>query len=201
MKHFLLFVFVVLISVTVPAQKTADSLPLAKKERKTDTAYLRRHNPRKATLYSAIIPGWGQAYNRKYWKMPIIYTALGISAERFFSNKKEYDRVRRAFILKSDTIPGNDYLIDADLQRLDVNALSYYRREFRKNMDYSVLFFVIFWGLNVADAAVDAHLKHFDVNDNLSIKIKPGFLPNSNAAGITLLFDIHKTKQKPLGVK
>ncbi len=201
MKHFLLLIIFTSLLAGLQAQTTDSIVPVKKKEKKIDTAYLRRHDPRKATLRSAIIPGWGQAYNRKYWKIPLVYAALGISTERFFANKKQYDRVRRAFILKSDTIASNDSQIDPDLQRLDVNALSFYRREFRKNMDYSVLFFVLFWGLNVADAAVDAHLKHFDVNDNLSMKVKPGFIPDTNLTGLTLSFDIHKAKLKEVRVK
>lgn len=201
MKHLFLFLLIIVTSSAVLfAQNGKDSVVAKKKSKEIDTAAMRRFNPRKATLYSAVLPGLGQAYNKKYWKIPIVYAALGISAERFFSNQKEYKRVRNAFILKSDNDPLNDTLIDADLQRLSVNALSFYRRQFRQNMDYSVLFFIIFWGLNVVDATVDAHLKYFDVNDNLSMRLRPSLLPN-NTAGITLSFDIHKARSRNLAVR
>jgi hypothetical protein len=66
------------------------------------------------------------------------------------------------------------------------------RNSFRQNVDYSVVFFILFWGLNVVDATVDAHLKSFDVNDNLSLDIKPGFSPMANTTGISLVLNIGK---------
>ena len=65
-----------------------------------------------------------------------------------------------------------------------------FRNEVRQNVDYSVLFFIFFWGLNVVDAAVDAHLKMFDVNDNLSLHIKPGYSPLANTNGLSLVLRI-----------
>ena len=70
-----------------------------------DTAISKKHNPKIATLRSAILPGWGQAYNRKYWKIPIVYGALGTTAGIFFYNLKTYKLLRKAVIFRSDTIP------------------------------------------------------------------------------------------------
>lgn len=196
MKRILLFIFSFFFIQSVFAQSKTDSITV-KKTKPIDTAAMRKFNPHKATLYSTFLPGLGQAYNKKYWKIPIVYAALGITTERFFTNQKEYNRIKRAYTYLTDNDPSNDVLIDPDLQRLDKNALSFYRRQFRKNMDYSVLFFVIFWGLNVADATVDAHLKYFDVNDNLSFKIKPVQLPNTNVPGLSLSMNIHKARSKP----
>jgi hypothetical protein len=195
MKKNILFVFSLFLTVSVFAQSNTDSIPV-KKGRTIDTAAMRKFNPHKATLYSTILPGLGQAYNKKYWKIPIVYAALGFTTERFFANQKQYNRIKRAYGYLTDNDPSNDVLIDPDLRRLDKNALSFYRRQFRKNMDYSVLFFVVFWGLNIADATVDAHLKYFDVNDNLSLKVKPVQVPNSNLPGLSLSFNIHKAKNK-----
>jgi Family of unknown function (DUF5683) len=66
----------------------------------------------------------------------------------------------------------------------------------RQNVDYSVLFFIAFWGLNVIDAAVDAHLKTFDVSDGLSLQIKPGYSPMANTNGISLVLNIGHTRAK-----
>ena len=153
-----------------------------------DTAIAKKHNPKIATLRSAILPGWGQAYNKKYWKIPIIYGALGTTAGVFFYNLKTYKLLRKAVILRSDTIPGNDSQIDSHFTNLSTQSIRSYRNEYRQNIDYSVLFFLVFWGLNVVDATVDAHLKAFDVSPDLSMKIRPGLNSVNNGPGISLVF-------------
>lgn len=157
---------------------------------------LKKFDPRVATRRSAILPGWGQIYNKKYWKLPLVYGALGTTAGVFFYNIKTYKLLKLAFILKSDTIPANDAQIDDRFRNLSAGALRSYRNSFRQNVDYSVLFFIVFWGLNVVDATVDGHLKQFDVNDNLSFELKPGYSPMANTAGISLVLDIHPRKAK-----
>jgi hypothetical protein len=148
-------------------------------------------NPRTATLRSAMLPGWGQIYNKKYWKLPLVYGALGTTAYVFFYNIKTYKLLRVAYLYASDTDTSNDHLIDPQFKNLSANSIKLYRNSFRQNVDYSVLFFIVFWGLNVLDATVDAQLKAFDVNDNLSLKISPGFSPMANTTGLSLVFDIH----------
>ena len=149
-------------------------------------------NPRKATIRSAIIPGWGQLYNKKYWKLPLVYGALGATAGIYFYNLKTYKILKLAYTYASDTDPSNDVLIDPQFSNLSANAIKSYRNSFRQNIDYSVLFFLLFWGLNVVDATVDAHLKAFDVNDNLSLEFKPGYSPLANTSGISLVLNIGK---------
>ena len=158
----------------------------------------KKFNPRIATIRSAILPGWGQIYNKKYWKLPLVYGALGTTAGIFIYNVKNYKLLKLAYIYKSDTIPANDILIDPRFKNLSASSLRSYRNVFRQNVDYSVLFFLIFWGLNVVDATVDAHLKSFDVNDNLSFQFRPGYSPMGNTAGLSIVFDIHsKTVKGP----
>ncbi|MEO6000743.1 MAG: DUF5683 domain-containing protein [Chitinophagaceae bacterium] len=162
-----------------------------------------KHSPRKAALRSAILPGWGQAYNKKYWKIPIVYGALGVTAYAFNFNLTQYKRVAYAYRLLLTQDTANYKFVDADLQPfLKANAsndLRNYRNEYRKDIDYSVLIFMFFWALNVVDATVDAHLKGFDVTDDLSLKIKPGFNPGTNTTGLSFVFDIHKAKPKLSG--
>ena len=180
------------------AQENPDSLTLSKPQ-VTDTSKIadkKKFDPRIATRRSAMIPGWGQIYNKKYWKLPLIYGALGTTAGIFFYNVKNYKLLRLAYIYKSDTIPGNDVLIDPKYQKYSAGALRSYRGAFRQNVDYSVLFFLVFWGLNVVDATVDGHLKQFDVNENLSLEIKPGYSPMANTAGVSLVLDIHSGRRK-----
>ena len=154
----------------------------------------KKFDPRIATRRSAMIPGWGQIYNKKYWKLPLVYGGLGITASVFQYNVKNYNLLRLAYMYKIDTISANDALIDPRFKNLSANALRSYRTAFRQNVDYTVLFFIAFWGLNVVDATVDSHLKAFDVNDNLSLQLKQGYSQMANTAGLSLVLDIHSKK-------
>ena len=142
------------------------------------------------------LPGWGQAYNRKYWKIPIVYGALGTTAAVFAFNLKTYKALKQAYIYISDTIASNDTLIEARFRNLSPESIRSYRTSFRQNVDYSVLFFLIFWGLNVVDATVDGHLKAFDVSDDITLKIRPRF--NYNLTGISFIFSFRDNPAKSL---
>ena len=83
-------------------------------------------------------------------------------------------------------------LIRANLRPLDIESLKYYRNSFRRDIDYSVLFFLILWGLNVVDATVDAHLKSFDVSPDLSFRFKPGYSETARTSGLSLVVKIGK---------
>jgi Family of unknown function (DUF5683) len=177
---------------SAPAKKSQD------KKTETDTTKHERSNAGKAALRSAIIPGWGQAYNKKYWKIPIVYGALAIPVATFIYNKNWYEKTRYAYQVKyyNDTsivsdLPTDD--IDPQIEPLSTQSTRIYRDEFRKNMDFSVLAFLLLWGLNVADAAVDGHLKSFNVNDDLSLRIKPGYSPMGNTNGLSLILEIGKS--------
>lgn len=154
--------------------------------------------PRTAALRSAILPGLGQIYNRKYWKVPIVYGALGTTALVFRFNVKGYNRIRFTYniLFAKDTARYKE--VDADLKPyITYNALGdlrLLRNEYRKNIDYSVLVFMLFWALNIVDATVDAHLKGFDVTSDLSMKIKPDLNNGLRTPGVSLAFDLHKSK-------
>ena len=158
---------------------------------KKDTT-VRKHSPGKAALRSAIIPGWGQVYNKKYWKVPIIYGALGVSAGIFIYNYQNYKDTRFAYTVKYNMrVHGTDSSLYADiednLKPLTEESLRFYRDSYRRDIDYSVIFFVILWGLNVVDAAVDAHLKSFDVGPDLSLRFKPGHSEMAGTNGLSLV--------------
>jgi len=179
---------------TKPAQKT---------DLKIDTAAQRTFSPRKAALYSAILPGLGQIYNKKYWKVPIVYTAVGIPVYLFFDNKKWYNRTRYALAVISSGTTNQDSLDKVHEQLKNfvtakrTDALLNYRNEFRKDMDYSILFTLLFWGLNIVDATVDAHLKGFNVSDNLSLKVKPAIL-STQSVGISLVLNFTDNHSKAI---
>lgn len=185
--------------VDAPARISADTIIVSdsialKSAQQQSLDSLRRnvHNPRKATIRSAIIPGWGQVYNKKYWKVPIVYTAIGIPVGTFFYNKSWYNQTREAarMISTGDTANFRSR-VDPQLhfffsQSGSIGRLLNYRNEFRRNMDYSILITLLMWGLNVVDATVDGHLKEFDVGDDLSLKIKPVLLPGNLTPGISV---------------
>jgi hypothetical protein len=162
-------------------------------DRKVDSVLL-VHSPKKAAIKSAILPGLGQAYNKKYWKIPLVYGALGTATGIFVYNVTWYRRTRFAYKILStkDTANYNQiyYKLQGYVRNNDPAGLQYYRNEFRRNVDYSVIGFILVWGLNVIDASVDAHLKGFDVSPDLSLKIKPGYsqLGETNGISLVLMF-------------
>jgi hypothetical protein len=163
---------------------------VAKDTLKAKTGYAPKHDPRKATRRSAILPGWGQAYNREYWKIPLVYTAIGIPAGFYIYNSTWYKRAKNAFIIRTGGDTSRFVEIHPKLQGLSTESIRYYRNEFRRDKDYSILYFLIAWGVNVVDATVFGHLKDFDVSDDLSFRIKPGLSNMGNTAGLSLVLAV-----------
>ena len=195
---FLLIILIQLFNGQATSQAVKDSSGTTTNHKPDSTKNkTKEFSPGVATRRSAIIPGWGQVYNKKYWKVPLVYGALGVTAGVFYYNMKTYRLLRDAYIYATDTDAANDTLIDPRFQNLSDEAIRTYRNEFRQNVDYSVLFFILFWGLNIVDATVDAHLRKFDVNDNLSLQLKQGYSPMANTTGLSLVLDIHSKKFKP----
>lgn len=158
--------------------------------------YKALHSPRKAAFYSAVLPGLGQIYNREYWKVPLVYAALGISTGFFIGNMdkfKEYRDAYRARIANKNN-PG---YVDPYL-KYDDSDLKYLRDAYRQYVDYSVLVFVAAYALNIVDATVFAHLRQFDISDDLSIRISPTLI-NNRTPGIGLRVTMGPRKIKPGG--
>jgi len=182
------------------AISTKDSTPVIKKTVASSNRYdsaMKAHSPKKAALRSAILPGWGQVYNKKYWKVPIVYGALGVCGGVFFYNMGNYKDTRFAYRVKYNMrVNGTDSAlfsqIKPKLKPLDEESLRFYRNQFRRDIDYSALFFLLLWGLNVIDATVDAHLKSFDVSPELSLRIKPGYSDMARTNGLSLVMKIGK---------
>lgn len=133
-----------------------------------------RHSPRKAAIMSAVVPGLGQAYNGKYWKIPIIYAGFGTLYYFIDFNGNEYRTFRSAYniVAIGDTARyhTNKYIIryNANLEQLR-QGRDYYRR----NLELSWILTGMLYVLNILDATVDAYLYDFDINDNLSLQIQP----------------------------
>lgn len=120
--------------------------------------------PSKAAFYSAILPGLGQAYNKKYWKIPIVYGAIGTGIYSYIWNNDKYHGYRDAYKRR---LAGYN---DDDFQYLDDSRLISAQKFHQKNRDLSALVTVGLYILNIVDANVDAHLMQFNVNEDLSIR-------------------------------
>ena len=136
---------------------------------------MKKHNPTKATIYSAVLPGLGQIYNRKWWKVPIIYAGFGVMTYFIVTNTDEYLNYRCAYIEKLNGNTNGNYadLVARYSEEELLSASEYYRR----NMELSILITAVWYILNIIDATVDAHLYTYDINENLSLKVSPGLLP------------------------
>jgi len=183
---FLLIIF--LANENILAQEDSLLIPVLHVKKDTVLTF----NPKKAIIRSAIIPGWGQITNKKIWKVPLVYGALGTTAFLFRRNIIQYRESKSAYILATDNDPSNDDQIKQPYYSVkdQPERIKEFRNAVRQNVDYCVVFFVLVWGLNVADAAVDAHLKSFDVSDNLSIQFKAGYSPMARTNGLSLVMTI-----------
>ena len=135
--------------------------------------------PKRAGMYSAIIPGAGQVYTKKYWKVPIIYAGLITSAYYFKENHDFYDLYKSTYLNRIDGITSDnlDYT-DADL----VTLTDHYRR----NREVSALLFTLTYILNIVDASVSAHLFEYDVTEDISLHFQPIYMAKENANGLSL---------------
>lgn len=180
-------------------KKTKTEQKTVEKEKKADNSALKVENatvveekeainplsPSKAAFYSAILPGLGQAYNKKYWKIPIVYAAMGTGIYFYINNNKQYNRYRTAYKERlagikdefSDVVPDANALIDA-------------QKFYQRNRDLSLLLTVVAYVLNIVDANVDAHLLQFNVNDDLSLRphINQNEINFNRNLGLTLNF-------------
>jgi Family of unknown function (DUF5683) len=157
------------------------------------------HDPKIATRRSALIPGWGQAYNRQYWKIPIAYGIIAIPVAMYVFNNDYYKKMKFAYEARYKEAQGDNSdvpKIDPELVNLPITSLLNYRNVYRRDRDYSVLFFLIAWGFQVADATVFAHLKQFDVSNNLSMQVRPQLDPISKNAGLSLTFQLKSHSPK-----
>jgi hypothetical protein len=131
------------------------------------------HSPRRAAILSAIVPGTGQAYNRKYWKMPIVYAAGITGGYLISSNHKEWKIYRQAYIFRTDDDPDT---MD-DFPNYTAQQLRVFRDYYRRNMELSVMLSTAVYLLQILDATVDAHLFDFDVSNNLALRFEPFVIP------------------------
>ena len=130
------------------------------------------HDPTRAALLSAAIPGLGQAYNKKYWKIPLVWAGLGAFGYFIIWNNDQYQFYRRNLIYEIEQDPNNK-----NVTGLDQSTLKSARDQFRRNRDQLALYGILVYLVQIVDAHVDAHLIEFDVNQDLSVRLEPGYIP------------------------
>jgi hypothetical protein len=167
-KFHRLFLVLLLAASTCYSQNTKKDTTQAV----ADTAIVldKKHSPLKATIMSAALPGLGQVYNGKWWKVPIIYGGFGGLIYSAVANDLKCQTYKEAYLLRVDDDPNTvdqfaGRYSDANLREL----VDFYQR----NRDISLIFTGVLYALNIIDATVDAHLKDFDVSDDLSMSVRP----------------------------
>jgi hypothetical protein len=210
-----IFIAVVLLGVSIGVNSqqkfAADSItPIAKEQavaliNDTLKKAPKPHNPKTATRRSAIIPGWGQAYNKQYWKIPIVVGALAIPTATYIFNNTQYKRASYAYEARFNATFLNDTTglagIHPDFVRADLASLQNYRNIVRRDRDYSILWFFILWGVNVVDATVFGHLKDFNVSKDLSMRVTPTYNPQVKSTGVNMVFGFRNNNlKKPTSV-
>ncbi|MBI4648964.1 MAG: hypothetical protein HY738_20835 [Bacteroidia bacterium] len=149
-----------------------NSVAYCQQEVKSDTSFKR--NPKLAGTLSAVIPGLGQAYNKKYWKIPIIYAGFGALGYLFNNLEKNYVHYRLAYNTRKD---GDPNTIDEYNDRYSESDLMTIRDEYRRYHDFCFIGLTGVYLLNIVDAIVDGYLYDYDVSDNLSLIIEPSWQP------------------------
>ncbi|WP_341837570.1 DUF5683 domain-containing protein [Chitinophaga pollutisoli] len=155
------------------------------------------HSPRKAAFYSAVLPGLGQIYNRQYWKVPVVYAALGVSAGFFIGNLDLYQEYRNAYRQRVANRDNPDF--KDNYARYRDEDLTYLRDAYRQYVDYSVLVFAAAYALNIVDATVFAHLRQFDISNDLSLRVTPKMI-DRRSFGVGLTLTLNPRASRPAGI-
>ena len=130
-------------------------------------------DPQISAIYSAVLPGLGQAYNKQYWKIPLIYAGGAIFLQVVKRNNQLYRTFRNALFNEIDLDPTT---VSPLPSRFSVDALRRNTDRFRRDRDFFIIIGFIWYGLNIVDAHISAHLDEFNVNDELSMKITPALI-------------------------
>jgi len=139
-------------------------------------------SPKKAAILSSVLPGLGQIYNKRYWKVPIIYAGLLTSTYYINDNNIQYKRYKNAYLKRLDNNPNNDDFV-GEYSSGDLLILKDF---YRRNREISILCFLGTYIINILDASVDSHLFDYDISEDISLQIKPTSTANLNGLSLTL---------------
>ena len=158
------------------AKKKADSLSVELKGKGVvveEVNFKKQINPlapSKAAFLSAVLPGLGQIYNKRYWKAPIVWGAIGIGIGVYSANNTLFNDVRDEFKIRNANL---DIARNPDFARFDDGDLQDQQERLQEQRDLALLVTILLYALNVVDANVDAHLKQFNVDEKLAVDFKP----------------------------
>tara|TARA_B110000305_G_scaffold214528_1_gene251336 strand:- start:268 stop:864 length:597 start_codon:yes stop_codon:yes gene_type:complete len=144
--------------------------------------------PQRAAFYSAVLPGLGQAYNKKYWKIPIIYAGMATGIYFYIQNNNDYDRFRNAYKRRLAGFTDDEFYGDNEEPTISSQRLVDAQKTAQKNKDVSIIVSLAFYLLNIIDANIDAHFRQFNVSDDLSLKPKLNFNPMNAQSSYGLSF-------------
>lgn len=172
------FSYIIFLFSTISAFAQSDSLNLTRNDRLlvvNDSIQKESYNPlapSKAAFYSAVVPGLGQIYNKKYWKVPVIYGGMAVGVLFYLNSDKDYNRFRDAYKRRLAGFTDDEFYGPGDTPQISNARLIDAQRSAQKNKDYSAIAVLVVYMLNIIDANVDAHLQQYNINENLSINPK-----------------------------
>lgn len=170
-RNYILLLFFFFVAIQVFAQQDSVSVQTERFiPEDTDYKPYDALAPARAAFYSAVLPGLGQAYNGKYWKIPIVYTALGVGVYFYVNNDEQYHRYRDAYKSRLAGRTDDEFTTEEGNQLLSNDGLIDAQKFYQRNKEISLLVLVGLYALNIIDANVDAHLQQFNVNENLALK-------------------------------
>lgn len=183
MKQVVIFIFILLFPFIAFAQEKIQDSIQSPEIVQTDTRqgldslsidYLTMKNPMRASLYSAILPGMGQVYNGKWWKVPIVWGLLGTGAGFVIHYNNEHKEYRGYYL---DKLYGNT-IDDPAINNLTVEQLANIQDDRKRSRDYAIALTALAYILNIIDATVDAHL--YGINKDPDLSFKPVMLQEWN---------------------
>ena len=152
-----------------------DSISIMEEEDTPGFGSLFTGPPGKALLYSMVLPGAGQAYNRRYWKMPIVYAGIGTAVYILIDNKNEFDRFDSAFRQRVDDGADSE---DEFQGILSLDRINNFREKWRKDVQRAYIGLGLVYLIQGLEAFVDRHLMDFNIDDDISLKVEYRLTPN-----------------------
>lgn len=184
-KYPCIFILIILFCTTgfsAFSQETIKDTTQVKKDSVQVKKPLNTHSPRRATIYSAVLPGLGQIYNRKYWKVPIVYGGFAALGYFINFNNTEYIKYRQAYsdIIDNDPTTNSFKKLTSNRTYYETGRITQFTEQirvfkdgWRRNRDLCIIGTAVFYAVNILDASVDANFFNFDIGDDLTINWTP----------------------------